>query len=142
MAVVAGLLAAKFALYAGVFYLLGLILQIGVPVDSLRAGFHRSWMGASATMVCLVAYMITRMLHASPDTVAAVVGFFTWALRVAIWAWVVTSVYRVTRWRKGKLAIVMTAVLALDFGIDAVVARIQQSHPFLPAMGEWTLTLC
>ena len=142
MAVIAGLIAAKFALTAGVFYLLGVILQVGVPLDSLRGSFHRTWMGASATMVCLVAYMITRMLHAMPETAAAVVGFFTWALRVAVWAWVITSVYRVTRWRKGKLAIMMATMLALDFGIDAGLARIQQSHPFMPAMGEWTLALC
>lgn len=142
MSVIAGLIAAKFALTAGVFYLLGLILQVGVPLDALRAAFHRSWMGASATMVCLVGYMITRMLHATPETVAAVVAFLTWALRVAIWAWVVTSVYRVTRWRKGKLAIMMAVLLALDVGIDAGLARIQQSHPFMPALGEWTLSLC
>ncbi|HVR83321.1 MAG TPA: hypothetical protein VMU54_03360 [Planctomycetota bacterium] len=139
---VAGLIAAKFALYVGVFYLLGLLLQIGVPFDALRAGFHRSWMGAAATMVCLVGYMITRMLHASPETVAGVVRFLTWVLRLAIWTWVVTSVYRVTRWRKGKLAILMAVVVALDIGIDAGLAWIQQSRPFMPAMGEWTLELC
>src|SRR5579862_3898685 len=142
MPVVGGLIAGKFVLYAGVFSLLGLILQIGVPIDALRAAFHRSWMGAAATMVCLVGYMITRMLHASPERAAMVVVFLTWALRVAIWTWVVTSVYRVTRWRKGKLALMMAVVLALDFGIDYGLGRLQQSHPFLPAMGDWTLELC
>jgi hypothetical protein len=142
MSVIAGLIAAKFVLWCGVFYLLGLILQMGVPLDALKAGFHRSWLSAAATMVVLVAYMITRMLHASPDTVDGVVVLFTWALRVAVWAWVVTTVYRVTRWRKGKLAITMAVVLALDFGIDAGLARIQESHPFFPALGDWTLRLC
>ena len=142
MAVVAGLIAAKFVVYVAVFYLLGLLLAIGVPFDAVRAGLHRSWLGAAATMACLVAYMITRMLHASPDTLSAVVGFLTWILRASIWAWVVTSVYRVTRWRKGKLAIVLATVVALDFGIDCGLARLQASHPFMPALGEWTLDLC
>jgi hypothetical protein len=142
MPVIAGLIAAKFALYAGVLCLLGLILKIGVPLDSLRAGFHRSWLGGVATMVCLVAHMITRMLGATHETTAGVVAVFTWALRLAVWAWVITSVYRVTRWRKGKLAVVMAVVLALDFGLDVALARIQESHPFLPTQGQWTLELC
>jgi hypothetical protein len=142
MAVIAGLVAAKFALYAGACWLLGIVLQMGVPLDALRAAFHRTWLGASATMVCLVAYVITRLLHATPETVDAFIAFLTWALRVAVWAWVVTSVYRVTRWRKGKLAVALAALLALDAGLDLGLARLQQAHPFMPALGEWTLRLC
>lgn len=142
MPVIAGLVAAKFAAYAGVCWALSAALQVGVPLDALRAAFHRTWLGAAATMACLVAYMIVRMLHAAPVAVDAVVTFFTWAFRAAIWVWVLTSVYRVTRWRKGKLAVFAAVVLALDFGMDAGLARIQQAHPFMPAMGEWTLRLC
>lgn len=142
MPVIAGLVAAKFAITAAACWALAAVLQVGVPLDALRAAFHRTWLGAAATMVCLVAYMITKMLHAGPDAVDAVVAFFTWALRVALWVWVLTSVYRVTRWRKGKLAAFAAAMLALDFGMDVGLARLQQAHPFMPALGEWTLRLC
>ena len=142
MPVIAGLVAAKFVVYAAACWALALILDVGVPLDALRAAFHRTWMGAAATMVCLVAYMITKMLHAGPDAIDAVVTFFTWALRVALWIWVLTAVYRVTRWRKGKLAVFAAALLALDFGMDIGLARLQQAHPFMPALGEWTLRLC
>jgi hypothetical protein len=142
MPVIAGLVVAKFAVYAGALWGLAAALQVGAPLDALRAAFHRTWLGAAATMGCLVAYMITKMLHAGPDAIDAVVTFFTWALRVALWIWVLTSVYRVTRWRKGRLAIFAAALLALDFGIDVGLARLQQAHPFMPALGEWTLRLC
>lgn len=142
MSVIAGLVAAKFLLWCGVFALLGLVLQMGVPLDALKAGFHRTWLSAAGTMALLVGYMITRMLHASPETLDGVVGLLIWTLRVAAWTWVVTSVYRVTRWRKGKLAITLAVVLALDAGVDAGLARLQEAHPFLPALGDWTLRLC
>ncbi|MBV8881760.1 MAG: hypothetical protein JO332_17515, partial [Planctomycetaceae bacterium] len=118
MPVIAGLIAAKFVLYAGLFYLLGLVLRMGTPLDALRAGFHRSWMGASATMICLVGYMLARLWGTRPETVQALGLFLLWSLRLAIWVWVVTSVYRVTRWRKGKLAIVLAVMIGLDAGID------------------------
>jgi hypothetical protein len=139
MPLVAGLVAAKFALWCGVFYLLGLILSMGVPLDALKAGFHRTWLGAAATMAGLVVYMIARMLGAAKDTTSFLDVLVTWGLRVGLWLWVVTTVYRVTRWRKGKLAIVMVTVLALDAALDFGLARLNQDHPFLPALGTWTL---
>ena len=53
-----------------------------------------------------------------------------------------TSVYRVTRWRKGKLALAVLAGLALNYGMDAAIAKIGETTPLLPALGEWVLRLC
>ncbi|HLY10889.1 MAG TPA: hypothetical protein VKW04_16425 [Planctomycetota bacterium] len=142
MPVVAGLVAAKFALWCGVFYLLGLILQMGVPFDALKAGFQRTWLGAAATVGGLVVYMIARMLGASTETTTLLGALLLWAFRLAIWAWVVTSVYRVTRWRKGKLAITMGTMLALDVAADLGLEQLHREHPFLPALGTWTLHFC
>ena len=134
--------AAEFVLYLGFFYLLGLILQMGVPFDALRASFHRLWLGAAATMVCMVAYMLMHLWGAGPDTYRPVGAFLIWASRVGIWIWVATSVYRVTRWRKGKLAISVLAGLALSFGIDVALEKLQETTPVLPALGDWILRLC
>lgn len=142
MLVVAGLLAAKFVLYCGVLYLLSLVLQMGTPLDSVKAGFHRLWTGASGTMAALVGYMLTRLWGTSWENTVLIGTFLLWACRVAAWAWVITTVYRVTRWRKGKLAVSMAVMLALDFGIDFAVGRLQASHPFLPYLGNWPLQLC
>ena len=142
MPVVAALVAGKFALWGGLFYLLGLLLQMGVPLDALKAAFHRSWLGAAGTMGGLVVYMIARMLGASGETTALLGALLLWALRLGIWAGVITSVYRVTRWRKGKLAVAMGTMLALDVAIDAGLAHVHQQHPILPAMGSWTMQLC
>jgi hypothetical protein len=139
---VAAFIAAKFAVTCGLFYLLGLVLQIGVPLDSLRAGFHRTWLGAAATMVCLVAYMVLHLSGLSPEANRAAGTGLIWVLRLAVWTWVATHVYRVTRWRKGKLAAVVAAGLALDFAIDFGLARLQESHPFMPALGDWDFRLC
>jgi hypothetical protein len=65
-----------------------------------------------------------------------------WVLRLAIWVWVTTRVYRVTRWRKGKLAAVTAAGLALEFAVDFGLTRLQESHPFMPVLGEWEFRLC
>ncbi len=138
---IAAYLAAKFALFCGLFYLCGIALQIGVPLDALRAGFHRTWLGASATILCLVAYMFLRMGGASIEANRAVGTGLLWILRLALWVWVTTHVYRVTRWRKWKLVVVAAAGLALDFGVDWAVMRLQESHPFLPALGEWDFRL-
>ncbi len=142
MPVVAALVAGKFALWCGVFYLLGLILPMGVPLDALKAGFHRTWLGAAGTMGGLVVYMIARMLGATRETTTLLDAAVLWTLRLAVWAWVITSVYRVTRWRKGKLAIALATMLALDLAVDTGLARLNREHPFLPALGWWTMELC
>lgn len=138
----AALIAAKFVLLAGVFYGLGLILQMGAPLDALRAAFHRTWLGAAGTMVCVVAYILARLWGSSPEAIRLIGLALLWGLRLAAAAWVLTTVYRVTRWRKGKLAIAMGVLLAVDFGVDYVVGRIQESRPFMPALGEFVLQLC
>jgi hypothetical protein len=140
--VIAAFIAAKFVLYCGFFYLSGIALQIGVPLDALRAAFHRTWLGAAATMVCLVAYMILRMSGASFEANHLAGTGLMWVLRLAIWVWVTTRVYRVTRWRKGKLAAVTAAGLALEFAVDFGLTRLQESHPFMPVLGEWEFRLC
>ena len=92
---IAAYIAAKFVLFCGFFYLSGLVLQIGVPLDALRAGFHRTWLGASGTIVCLVAYMFLRLGGASIETNRAVGTGLLWALRLALWIWVTTRGYGV-----------------------------------------------
>lgn len=135
-------LGAQFVVYGAFFYLHGLVLQMGVPLDALRAAFHRLWIGVAATLVCLVAYMILRLSGASPETLRAVGGALIWLLRAGVWTWVETSVYRVTRWRKGKLAVSVLAGLALNVGMDAALAKLGESTPLLPALGEWILRPC
>jgi hypothetical protein len=136
------LLGAQFILYAGFFYLLGLVLQMGVPLDALRAAFHRLWLGVAATLACLVVYMFFRMWGTSTETSLSAGTGLLWLFRAGVWIWVETSVYRVTRWRKGKLAISVLAGLALNFGLDAAIAKLGESTPILPALGAWVLHLC
>lgn len=135
-------LGAQFVLYGAFFYLLGLVLQMGVPLDALKGAFHRLWLGVSATLICLVAHMIFRLSGASAETNRMVGSSLAWLLRAGVWVWVATAVYRVTRWRKGKLAISVVAGLALNVGMDAAIERIQSSIPILPALGEWVLRPC
>ncbi|HZE96824.1 MAG TPA: hypothetical protein VE981_07345 [Planctomycetota bacterium] len=140
--VVAAFLAVKFVLYGGLFYLLGFILDIGVPLDSLRAGFHRTWLGVGATIASLILYMVFRMAGLTPQQNRTAGSVVIWILRAAIWTAVTVHVYRVTRWRKGKLAIVVAAGLALNLAIDFGLERLQGSHPFMPSLGQWELRLC
>jgi hypothetical protein len=135
-------LGAQFLLYAGFFYLHGLVFQMGVPLDALRAAFHRLWLGVAATLVILVAYMIFRMCRGSVETAVSAGAVLIWLVRAGVWIWVETSVYRVTRWRKGKLALAVLAGLALNYGMDAAIAKIGETTPLLPALGEWVLRLC
>jgi len=135
-------LGAQFLLYGGFFYLHGLVLRMGVPFDALRAAFHRLWLGVAATLVCLVAHMILRMSGAAPETALTVGAALLWLLRAAVWTWVETSVYRVTRWRKGRLAVAVLAGLGLNLGMDAALAKLGESVPVLPALGEWVLRVC
>ena len=136
------LLGVQFVLYGGFFYLHGLVLRMGVPFDALRAAFHRLWIGVAATLACLVVHMILRMSGASTETGLTVGAVLLWVFRAGVWIWVETSVYRVTRWRKGKLAVSVLAGLALNYGMDAAIAKIGESTPILPALGEWVLRLC
>jgi len=142
MGAVAILIGGKFVLYTGFFYLLSRILDIGVPLDALKAGFHRSWLGAGSTVACLMAYMMLRVAGVSQEANQVVGTALLWMLRLALWTWVATQVYRVTRWRKGKLAIVVAAGLALNLGIDLALLQLEKREPFMPFLGAWQLRLC
>jgi hypothetical protein len=142
MGAVAILIGGEFVLYTGFFYLLSRILDIGVPFDALKAGFHRSWLGAGTTVVCLMAFMMLRIAGVSPEANQVVGTALLWLLRLALWTWVATQVYRVTRWRKGKLAIVVAAGLALNLGIDLALLQLEKREPFMPFLGTWQLRLC
>ena len=132
------LLAGALVVYAGFFYLLSLALQIGTPLDAVWASLYRTGLGAAATMVALVVYIAMRMLMAAPETIETVVHVAVWVLRVAVWIWVFTWVYRVTRWRKGKLALGVVAGLALNFGVDFAL----QKAAWMPTFGTWAFRLC
>src|SRR5258706_10984065 len=131
-------LVAKFALYCGYFYLISLALRIGTPVDSLRASFHRTWLGGAATLVTLVVFMFLHLGGVSVEQNRRVGTALIWLLRLALWIFVTTRVYRVTRWRKGKLAIVSLLGLALNFGVDFGLDRLQgRGGDFMPSLGHW-----
>lgn len=136
------LIVAKFVLLAGVFTGLGLVLQMGTSLDALRAAFHRTWLGAAGTVVVAVVHILARVWGSQPETIGMLSLVVLWGLRLAAAAWVTARVYRVTRWRKGKLALVLVTLLAVDAGADYAVARIEESHPFMPTMGTLTLRLC
>jgi hypothetical protein len=135
---VALLIAGSLVVYAGFFYLLSLVLQIGTPLDAVWAGLYRTGLGAVATLVTLVVHIFFRMAMASPESLDLAGDISVWVLRIAVWLWVATWVYRVTRWRKGKLAVVVLAGLALNFGIDYGLHK----AAFVPAFGTWAFRLC
>lgn len=138
MSLVALLIAGSFVVYGGFFYLIALALRIGTPIDAVWAGLYRTGLGVGATLATLVVHIMMRMLFVSPEGIELAGHLSVWALRIAVWIWVATWVYRVTRWRKGKLAVLVLAGLALNFGIDAVLQR----AAFLPAFGTWAFRLC
>jgi hypothetical protein len=140
---VALFLAGKFVLYCGFFFLLSKLLDIGTPVDALRAGMHRTWLGGAATMIVLVVYMFLHMGGVSPAANRLVGTVVIWLLRLAVWTFVATQVYRVTRWRKGKLAILVLAGLTLNFAVDFGLDRLQgRNGGFMPSLGDWEFRLC
>jgi hypothetical protein len=132
------LIAGSFLVYAAFFYLLALALQIGTPIDAVWAGLYRTGLGAAATMGTLVVHIMLRMFFVSPEGTELAGHFAVWALRLAVWIWVTTWVYRVTRWRKWKLAVVAAAGLALNFGIDVGL----QKAALMPSFGTWAFRLC
>lgn len=132
------LLVGALVVYAGFFYLLSLALQIGTPLDAVWASLYRTGMGAAATLVSLVVHIALRMCMVGPEGIETAGHVSLWVLRAAIWIWVFTWVYRVTRWRKGKLALAVVAGLALNVGIDLALQR----AAFLPAFGSWAFRLC
>jgi hypothetical protein len=134
------LVAASFVVYGGFFYLLALALQMGTPLDAVWAGLYRGGLGLAATMVALVIHVSMRLSYAAPETIVRADEGVAWVLRIALWAWVLTWVYRVTRWRKGKLAIGMAAGLAFNFGVDFILRRL--GDDFMPAFGSWVFRLC
>src|SRR5690348_10111673 len=141
--VVALFLVVKFAIYAGFFFLVSKALDIGTPLDSLRAALHRTWLGAAATIATLVVFIFLRFGNVAVETNQQVQTVVIWVLRAAVWIFVTTQVYRVTRWRKGKLAVVVLAGLALNAAIDFGLYRLQgTSNAFMPSFGHWQFRLC
>jgi hypothetical protein len=141
MGFVALLLAGTLALYAGFFYLLARALDMGTPVDALWAAMHRTWLGAAGTLVLLVVFIFLRMGEVSLETNRLVGTVVLWGLRTGVWVWVATRVYRVTRWRKGKLAVALLAGLALNLGIDFALERLSPDRAWIPSFGSWEFRL-
>jgi hypothetical protein len=144
MALIVGLfLAAKFAIYAGYFFLIAKVLDIGAPLDALRAALHRTWLGAAATIASLVVFIFLRFGNVAVETNQQVQTVLIWVLRAGVWIFVTAQVYRVTRWRKGKLAVVVLAGLALNAAIDFGLYRLQGTpNGFMPSFGHWEFRLC
>ena len=136
-------LVAKFIVYAGFFFLISKALDIGTSMDALRAALHRTWLGAAATIATLVVFIILRFANVAPETNQQVQTVLIWVLRAGVWIFVTTQVYRVTRWRKGKLAAVVLAGLALNAAIDFGLYRLQGTPGgFMPSFGHWEFRLC
>jgi phage shock protein PspC (stress-responsive transcriptional regulator) len=140
MTVVVVLIVGTFALYCGFFYLLALALQMGTPLDALKAGAWRAGLGMAGTLLSLVVLIFLRLANASEEAMVRASDGATWAARIAIWAFVFTQVYRVTRWRKWKLAVGVAAGLALNYGIDAALGRLGGAWTL--SFGSWVFRLC
>jgi len=124
--------------YGLFYYLIALALQIGTPLDAVWAALYRTGLGVAATLLTLVVHIFLRLADASTEGMATAGHLSVWVLRLAVWIWVTTWVYRVTRWRKGKLAVVVLAGLALNFGLDYGL----QKAAFAPTFGTWVFRLC
>ena len=140
MGIVAVLIVGTFAIYCGFFYLLALALQMGTPLDAVKAGVTRSGLGLAGTLFSLVVHIFLRLANASIETMVQASTVATWAARIAIWAVVLTWIYRVTRWRKWKLAVGVAAGLAVNFGIDVALGRLGEA--WTPFFGSWVFRLC
>lgn len=140
MSIVVLLTAGTFAVYCGFFYLLARALQMGTPLDALWAGLYRAGLGLAATLLTLVVHIFMRLANAPLEGMARTGEVAAWALRIGIWVFVLTWVYRVTRWRKWKLAVGVAAGLALNFGIDYGLARLGDA--FTLSFGSWAFRLC
>ena len=134
----------KFAVYTGFFFLVAKLVDIGTPMDALRAALHRTWLGAAATMATLVAFIFLRLGNVEAETNHRIGTVLVWLFRAAVWIMVTTYVYRVTRWRKGKLAVVVLAGLALNLAIDCGLYWLQGTgdNRFMPSIGHWQFRLC
>ena len=140
MGILAVLIVGTFAIYCGFFYLLGLALQMGVPLDALKAGVVRSGLGLAGTLLSLVVHIFLRLADASVETMVLASTVAGWAARIAAWTFVLTWAYRVTRWRKWKLAVGVAAGLAVNLGIDFTLGRL--GGAWSPAFGSWVFRLC
>lgn len=138
MGILALLVLGSALVYGLFFYLLSLALQIGTPLDAVWASLYRTGLGVGATIVTLVVHIMLRLMMASGEAMELAGHVSVWTLRAAVWTWVITWVYRVTRWRKGKLAVAVLAGLALSFGIDVAL----QKAAFTPSFGTWAFRLC
>jgi hypothetical protein len=140
MPFVASLLVAELAIYGGFFFLISKVLDIGVPLDALWAAVHRAWLGAAGTLLLLVVHIFLRLGGAEPDTLELAVTVAVWFIRAGVWTWVTTRVYRVTRWRKWKLAVVVAGGLALNGGVEFGLSRLGAWSA--PSFGSWVFRLC
>jgi hypothetical protein len=126
-----------FVVYGAFYYLISLGVQIGTPLDAVWAALYRTGLGVAATLLTLVVHIILRFADVSTQGMETAGRISVWVLRIAVWIWVTTWVYRVTRWRKGKLAVVVLAGLALNFGVDYGL----QKAAFAPTFGTWVFRL-
>jgi hypothetical protein len=140
MAIVVVLIVGTFALYCGFFYLLALALQMGAPLDALKAGVTRLGLGLAGTLLSLVVHIFLRLANASLETMVRASDAAVWAARLGIWVFVLTWVYRVTRWRKWKLAVGVASGLALNYGVDFALGRLGEA--WTPFFGSWAFRLC
>lgn len=141
MAFVTVFLVATFFLYLGFYFLVAWVLRMGTPMDAVWASLHRVGLGGTATLLLLVVFIFLRLADVSLETNMLVGTALLWGLRLGIWTWATIRVYRVTRWRKWKLAVVVVAGLALNLGIDAASSRFLSTGPLKPSFNSWEFRL-
>jgi hypothetical protein len=140
MPLIVAYLVAQFVLYLVFYFGMSKALVLGSGLDPVKAAFHRSWLGGGATLGVLVVYMSCRLAKVEPESSRMIGAASVWLLRLPVWILATIWVYRVTRWRKGKLAILVALGLALNLGGDLMIERLL--GPGAPAFGQWVFRLC
>jgi hypothetical protein len=135
------ILTSTFLVDSGFYLLMAWILRMGTPIDAVRAAIHRVGLGGAATLLLLVVFIFLRLAEVPPETNKGVGTVLLWILRLGIWTWVTLRIYRVTWWRKWKLAAVVAGGLALNLGVDASSDRICSAGAFKPSFNSWEFRL-
>ena len=136
-------LLAKFVVYSGFFMGVARLVRVGTPQDALWAAFHRTWLGAAATLAVLVFYMVSKVAGMPPEQSRPLGSVAIWIFRATVWTMATIWVYRETRWRRKKLAVVVILGLVLNAGIDFALVRLEGSGgSFMPSFGYWDFRIC
>ena len=122
MGIVVVLIFGTFALYCGFFYLLALALQMGTPLDALKAGVTRSGLGLAGTLLSLVVHIFLRLANTSLETMVRASDLAMWAARIGIPTSTIPPMLPVT----GQHAIVRSSI---GIRVPAVAVEFEPAGP-------------